>query len=209
VACIDQLITERYAVYNGDSCEVLPSLPPESVHLSVYSPPFCGLYVYSSSERDLSNAKGYDEFFEHYEFIVRELFRVTVPGRLSYVHCMEVPKDGANVCGYTDFPGDIIRLHERLGWEYLPRYTIWKEPLAVRTRTMSKALAHCQIVDDSTRTNAAAADFLLPFRKKGENPVPVQHPNGLTRYAGSEQPPANLNPWRGWTGKQTENKFSH
>lgn len=206
---IDQTVTDRYALYNGDSCELLPTIPDGSVHMTIYSPPFCGLYHYSSSDRDLSNARSYEEFFRHYEFIVREITRVTMPGRLSYVHVMDVPKDGANIAGYEDFPGDVIRLHQRYGWEYTPRYCIWKEPLEVRTRTMSKALAHRQIVEDSTLTNCAAADYLIAFRRAGENPVPVAHPIGLTSYAGSREVPRHLLRYRGWTGKQTENRYSH
>lgn len=209
MAVINQKITDEYALYHGDCCEVLPGLPDESVHLSVYSPPFCGLYHYSSSERDLSNCRSYEEFFEHYEFVVSEIHRLTMPGRITAVHCMDVPKAGANICGYVDFPGDIIRLHERIGFEYLPRICIWKEPLAVRNRTMSKALAHRQIVEDSTLTNVAAADYLIPFRKRGENPVPVTHPVGLLSYSGERQIPPGLAKYRGWKGKQTENRFSH
>ena len=205
----DQIIEKEYAIYNGDCCEVLPKLPDLSVDLSIYSPPFCGLYHYSSSERDLSNCKNYDEFFEHYEFVVSEISRLTKPGRVTAVHCMDTPKDGANVCGYRDFPGDIIRLHERHGFEMLPRYCIWKEPLGVRNRTMSKALAHRQICDDSTQTNCAAADYLIPFRKKGENKVPVTHETGLHRYCGERVMPAELQQYRGWTGDQKLNRFSH
>jgi hypothetical protein len=101
VAVIDQKLTDRFAVYNGDSCEVLPTLPAESVHLSIYSPPFAGLYRYSSDRRDLSNGRTYEEFLAHYEFIVREISRVTLPGRISAVHCMDVPKRGANIGGYS------------------------------------------------------------------------------------------------------------
>ena len=187
----------------------MPTLPAGSIDLVVYSPPFCGLYVYSSSERDLSNNRTYEEFFEHYEFVARETFRLLKPGRIAAVHCMDVPKDGANLCGYRDFPGDIIRLHEKVGFEYTPRICIWKEPLAVRNRTMAKALAHRQIVDDSTLTNVACADYLIPFRKRGQNPVPVTHPNGLMGYAGSREIPAELSKYRGWKGKQTENRYSH
>jgi len=205
----DQIIEKDYAIYNGDCCEVLPKLPDFSVDLSIYSPPFCGLYHYSSSERDLSNCKNYEEFFEHYEFVVSEIARLTKPGRITAVHCMDTPKDGANVCGYRDFPGDIIRLHEKHGFEMLPRYCIWKEPLGVRNRTMSKALAHRQICDDSTQTNCAAADYLIPFRKKGENKVPVTHETGLHRYCGERVMPAELQQYRGWTGDQKLNRFSH
>ena len=214
MAITDQVITSEYAIYNGDSAEWIQSIPSESVGFSIYSPPFATegggcLYNYSSSVRDLSNARTYDEFFEHYAFIVENIARVTKPGRLSAVHCMDVPKQGANICGYTDFPGDIIRLHEKLGFEYLPRINIWKEPLAVRNRTWSKALAHRQICEDSTLVNVAAADYLIPFRKRGENKEPVTHPTGLHEYAGEREMPAELLRYKGWTGKQTENRFSH
>jgi DNA modification methylase len=210
VNCFDQEITERYAIYNGDCCEVMRDFRPGSVHLSVYSPPFCGLYRYSSSERDLSNSRDYDEFFAHYEFVVRELYRLTPPGRISAVHCMDVPGDGANVGGDTiDFPGDIIRLHKKIGWKWACRYHVWKEPLAVRNRTMAKALAHRQIVEDSSLCECASADQLLVFRKPGANKVPIVHPTGLTRYAGSREMPPELLKYRHWKGKQTENRFSH
>jgi hypothetical protein len=122
---------------------------------------------------------------------------------------MDVPKRGANIAGYTDFPGDIIRLHEKHGFEYLPRICIWKEPLSVRNRTMAKALAHRQIVEDSCMTNVAAADYLIPFRKRGENPVPVTHEHGLREYAGERNVPRDLMRYRNWHGKQTQNRYSH
>ena len=214
MAVIDQKITDEYAIYNGDSAEVLKTIPSESVHHYIYSPPFATenggcLYNYSSSVRDLSNARTYEEFFEHYEFIVAETARTLLPGRISAVHCMDVPTAGANICGYSDFPGDIIRLHRKHGFEYLPRICIWKEPLAVRNRTMSKALAHRQICDDSTQTNVAAADYLIPFRKRGKNPVPVTHPTGLHEYHGEREVPQELHRYRGWTGDQKQNRYSH
>jgi DNA modification methylase len=209
MAVIDQVVTNEWAAYHGDCCEVLPVIPDKSIHLSIYSPPFCGLYKYSSSERDMSNARSYKEFFEHYEYLVSEIHRVTLPGRISAVHCMDIPLDGANICGYEDFPGDVIRLHQKIGFEYLPRYCIWKEPLAVRNRTMSKSLAHRQIVEDSTLTNCAVSDYLIAFRKKGKNPIPVTHPTGFHSYAGEREIPQELHEFKGWTGKQTENRFSH
>ena len=209
MAVADQVITDKYALYNGDSCEVLKTLPDKSIDLSVYSPPFCGLYNYSSSERDLSNCRSYEEFFVHYEYIVTELARLTKPGRMTAVHVMDIPKRGANIGGVYDFPGDVIRLHERLGFEYWTRRVIWKEPLGVRNRTMSKGLAHKQIVDDSLQTTAAGADFLLQFRRKGENAVPVGHPIGLMSYAGENKIPYDLVRYRGHEGKQTENRYSH
>jgi len=214
MAVIDQVICDRYAIYNGDSAEVLTSLPDKSVGLSIYSPPFATenggcLYNYSSSVRDLSNARTYEEFFEHYRYIVEQITRLTMPGRISAVHCMDVPTQGANICGYCDFPGDIIRLHRELGWEYLPRICIWKEPLAVRNRTMSKALAHRQIVEDATLTNCAAADYLIPFRLKGQNPSPVTHEHGLLDYAGEREIPKELRHLRDYKGNQIQNRYSH
>lgn len=207
---LDQQITDAYAVYNGDCVEVLSTLPDASVHLSVYSPPFCGLYTYSSSERDMSNCRSYDEFFLHYEFLVKQLFRLTLPGRLTGVHCMDVPTDGANLGGgKIDFPGDIIRMHERLGFRYVARYCVWKEPLEVRNRTMAKSLAHKQIVEDSSLCDNASADYLLMFRKHGTNPIPIKHPEGLLSYAGERKMPSDLLRYKGWTGKQTENRYSH
>lgn len=202
-------MNENYALYHGDCLDVMAGLPDESVHLSVYSPPFGGLYHYSSSERDLSNCRNYAEFFEHYEFVVRQLFRLTVPGRMTAVHCMDVPS-GNSGCDYlTDFPGDIIRLHERLGFRYVARYAVWKEPLGVRNRTLTKSLAHKTIVDDSSRCTVASADYLLVFRRNGENPIPIAHPNGLMEYAGAREIPAELLRYRGWKGSQIENRYSH
>ncbi len=210
MAIITENITEKYALYNGDCCEVMPGIPDESIHFSIYSPPFCGLYQYSSSERDMSNCRSYDEFFEHYRFLVEEIYRTTLPGRLSAVHCMDVPRAGANAGGgLIDFPGDIIRMHEDIGFKYCCRYSVWKEPLGVRNRTMAKGLAHKQIVDDSSLCDVASADYLLMFRKKGDNPIPVEHPVGLLEYAGSRQIPSELQQWRGHEGKQTENRYSH
>lgn len=210
MAVIDQLIHDRFALYNADCLEVLPTLPKDSIDLSIYSPPFCGLYNYSSSERDMSNCRSYEEFFEHYGFMVKEIERLTKPGRCSAVHCMDIPKSGANLGGgLTDFPGDIIRLHEKLGFRYCARYHVWKEPLGVRNRTMAKGLAHRQIVEDSSLCDVASADYLLLFRKKGENKVPISHTVGLSEYAGERPIPHELASYRGWTGKQTENRLSH
>ena len=213
MAVLRQVITDDYAIYNGDSAEMLKSLPDKSVGHCIYSPPFATvnggcLYNYSSSVRDLSNARTYDEFFQHYEFICEHITRVIQPGRIVAVHCMDVPKQGANICGYSDFPGDIIKLHEKLGYDYLPRISIWKEPLAVRLRTMSKALAHRTFTEDSCQTNIAAADYLIPFRRKGENKIPVAHPTGLAEYFGERTVPKAIHKYRNWTGKQTENRYS-
>lgn len=208
MAVAAQVITDRYAIYNSDCVEVLQTLPKESVHLSVYSPPFAGLYHYSSSERDMSNCRSYEEFMEHYTFCVRELTRVTKPGRITAVHCTDVPSGNTGRDHMRDFPGDIIRQHEALGWNYVARYAVWKDPFVVYLRTLRKSLRHSTCVEDSSRCSVAAADYLLVFRKKGENQEPIAHPIGLTSYAGSRTPPEAVMKYRGWTGKQTENRYS-
>ena len=209
MAVIEKKIAASYAAYHGDCLEAMPLLPESSVHLSVYSPPFAGLYQYSSSERDLSNCRDYDEFFKHYEFVVRELHRLTMPGRMTAVHCMDVPSGNSGCDHLIDFPGDIIRLHEKIGFRFTGRYAVWKEPLGVRNRTMSKGLTHQTIVEDSSRCTVASADYMLVFRREGKNPVPITHPNGLMSYAGSREIPPELMGYKGWTGKQTENRYSH
>jgi DNA modification methylase len=209
MAVKDQEIGERYAIYCGDAAEVMARLSDNSIHLSVYSPPFGGLYHYSSDDRDLSNSLDYKQFFEHYGFFVRGLFRVTLPGRMTAVHCMDVPSGNCGTDHLIDFPGDIIRLHDAEGWKYIARYAIWKEPLAVRNRTMAKNLAHKTIVEDSSRCSVASADYLLVFRKKGQNAIPIAHPHGLLSYAGSRKMPVDVLKYKGWKGNQIENRFSH
>jgi len=205
----NQVITKDYAIYNDDCIAVMEKLKPKSVHLSVYSPPFGGLYTYSSSERDLSNCSDYDQFFEHYEYVVKCLYDLTIPGRISAVHCMDVPSGNSGKDYLMDFPGDIIRLHKKLGFEYIARYHVWKEPLGVRNRTMAKNLAHQTIVQDSSFCTCASADYLLIFRKHGDNPIPITHENGLTEYAGEREIPQELYQYKGWKGKQIENRYSH
>ena len=214
MAVLDQTLTEDYCLYNGDSAEVLASLPKDSVHHWIYSPPFAvstggALYNYSSSDRDLSNARTYAEFMDHYAFIIEQTHRTLLPGRIAAVHCMDVPMAGANIAGYDDFPGAIIKLHEKIGFDYLPRICIWKEPLSVRNRTMSKALAHRTTVEDSCQVNVAAADYLIPFRKRGTNPIPVTHPTGFDHYPGERDIPHDLMRYKNWKGNQIENRYSH
>ncbi len=209
MAILDSKITEKFAIYNADCIEVLSAIPDKSVHLSVYSPPFGGLYQYSSDDRDLSNNDSYDVFLEHYRFVVEQLARVTMPGRMTAVHSMDVPKSNTGTDSYIDFPGDIIRLHESSGWHYAGRHMIWKEPLEVRLRTMQKNLAHRSLCEDSLDCGVAAGDYLLIFRRAGKNPVPVAHPVGMLDYAGERLPPADILSFRGYDGKQTENRFSH
>ena len=210
MAVLAQSVTSEYAVFNGDCIEVMQALPDKSVHLSVYSPPFGGLYNYSSDDADLSNCGSYDEFFEHYAFVVAELARLTLPGRCTAVHCMDVPSGNSGSDHYIDFPGDIIRLHQEHGFQFIARHAIWKEPLWVRNRTMQKNLAHKTAVDDSIHCGVASADYLLVFRKKGDNAIPVAHPVGFTEYAGDDSKmPNEVRAWRGFDGDQKTNRFSH
>lgn len=203
-------MTDRFAIYHADCMDVLKELPEQSMHASIYSPPFGGLYHYSSDDRDLSNARDYEEFFEMYRFVVEELYRVTMPGRCSGVHTALVPSvNSASFGSYVDFPGDVIRLHQAAGWDFIARHVIWKEPLAVRRRTMQGNLAHKTIVLDGALGGMASPDELLVFRKPG-TAEPVRHPNGLYgEYAGGEQPPADVARWRGYDGDQKLNKWSH
>lgn len=214
MAVADQRLTEKYALYLGDCMAVMQDLPTGSIHHAIYSPPFAsagvgGLYVYSSDPRDLSNCDSYEGFFEQYRHIVAELARITMPGRVNAVHCMDIPRSNSGTDSYIDFPGDIIKLHESLGFHYAGRHMIWKEPLEVRLRTMQKNLAHASLVADSIDCGIASGDYLLLFRRAGENPIPVTHPIGLLDYAGERRPPNDILSYRGWTGKQTENRFSH
>ena len=208
MAIREQLITETYALYCGDCMEVMASLPAESVHLSLYSPPFGGLYQYSSDDADLSNCVDHSEFFAHYAYILQALHRVTLPGRMSAVQCADIPTGNTGLDHLFDLSGEIIRLHLANGWQYVARYHVWKEPLTVRNRTMSKALSHKAVTIDSTRCASVNADYLLIFRRSGLNTVPVAHPHGLTEYAGERRIPTELLSYRNWQGSQIENRYS-
>ena len=206
----DQQLTDRWAIYNADSMDVMAGMPDNSIHSSIYSPPFAGLYHYSSNDRDVSNARNYDEFREHYGMFVAEIMRLTKPGRTTAVHAAPIPSSNTGKTdSLFDFPGDVIRLHEEHGWDWISRHVIWKEPLAVRNRTMQKNLAHKTLCDDGTHSGVASADELLLFRKRGETEDPADHPTGLDYYAGGLEVPADLHKFRNWSGKQTENRYSH
>lgn len=213
----EQLIKENYALYNSDCMYVLPTLPDASIDLSVYSPPFAGLYNYSSSENDFSNCESKEQFLEQYEFLIMEMSRVTKAGRINAVHCTDIHD---NKSFLWDFPHEIIRLHEKHGFHYRNRITIWKEPLKVRMRTMVQSLMHKFIVEDTTRCFTAMPDYVLIFTKNGDSEVPVTHPFGLTEYFG-ETPflPAHIETygnyidfkkkWSKFDGDPRENKMSH
>jgi DNA modification methylase len=178
-----QEVTENYAIYNSDCMYVMPTLPDASVDLSIYSPPFAGLYNYSSSENDFSNCDSRESFLDQYDFLIKEIARVTKPGRITAVHCTDVMNSKTEEL--WDFPHEIIRMHEKYGFKYKNRITIWKGPLKVRMRTMVRSLMHKLIVEDSTQCFTAMPDYVLVFKKQGENSVPVTHPTGLTHYAGA------------------------
>lgn len=179
----DQLHTDKYSLFNSDCMYVLPTLPEASVDLSVYSPPFAGLYNYSSSENDFSNCESKDQFLQQYDYLIEEIARVTKPGRITAVHCTDVMNSKTEEL--WDFPHEIIKLHEKHGFAYRNRITIWKEPLKVRMRTMVRSLMHKLIVEDSSECFTAMPDYMLIFKKHGENVVPVTHPEGLKHYFGA------------------------
>jgi len=180
----DQLITDNYAIYCGDCMDVVTQLDKDSIDLSIYSPPFAGLYNYSSSERDFSNCNSKEEFMNQYEFLIKEMARITKPGRINAVHCQDILTDTTRHILY-DFPHEIIELHKKYGFTYNNRITIWKEPLEVRMRTMVRSLMHKNIAEDSTMCFTAIPDYLLIFKKIGENKVKVTNENGFKNYYGS------------------------
>jgi len=178
----NEIHAENYSIYNADCMQVLAEMPDSSIDLSVYSPPFAGLYQYSSDPKDMSNCETKEQFLENYEYLVEQMARVTKSGRINAVHCTDVFD---NTCRLWDFPHEVIRIHTKHGFEYRNRITIWKEPLKVRMRTMVQSLMHKFIVEDSTKCFTAMPDYVLIFTKKGDNEVPVTHSHGLKRYYGA------------------------
>ena len=175
----NQYVGDRMALYHGDSCEVLTEIPSDSIHFEIYSPPFASLYTYSNSERDLGNSKNKHEFYEHFEYIVKELYRVLMPGRLMAVHCMNLPtsKSRDGFIGIDDFRGDLIRLYQEAGFIYHSEVCIWKDPVIAMQRTKALGLLHKQIKKDSAMCRQGIPDYLVVMRKPGDNPEPVTHTN--------------------------------
>ena len=177
--CLNQVIKERYSIYNGDSCEIMNSIPDNSIHYSIFSPPFADLYVYSNSERDMGNCKSKSEFYEHFKFIVKELYRIMMNGRLVSFHCMNLPtskqKDG--FIGITDFRGELIKLFQDCGFIYHSEVCIWKDPVIAMQRTKALGLLHKQIKKDSAMCRQGIPDYLVTMRKPGDNPERVEHTN--------------------------------
>ena len=163
----NQYVDDRMALYHGDSCEVLTEIPSESVHFEIYSPPFASLYTYSNSERDLGNCKNKSEFFEHFEYIVKELHRVLMSGRLMAVHCMNLPtsKSRDGFIGIEDFRGDLIRIFQEAGFIYHSEVCIWKDPVIAMQRTKALGLLHKQIKKDSCMSRMGIPDYVVIMRK--------------------------------------------
>ncbi len=176
---ISQSVTDRYALYNGDSCEVLKGIPDNSIHYSIFSPPFASLYTYSNSERDLGNCRTTSEFYEQFMFIVSELYRVLMPGRLISFHCMDLPlsKERDGIIGIRDFRGELIKVFENAGFVLHSQVCIWKDPVTAMQRTKAIGLLHKQIKKDSCMSRQGIPDYLVTMRKPGENPEPVTHTN--------------------------------
>ena len=176
---LNQVIKENYSLYNGDSCEIMTTIPDNSIHYSIFSPPFADLYVYSNSERDMGNCKSKSEFYEHFRFIVKELYRIIMNGRLVSFHCMNLPtsKQRDGFIGITDFRGELIRLFEECGFIYHSEVCIWKDPVIAMQRTKALGLLHKQIKKDSAMCRQGIADYLVTMRKPGENPEKITHTN--------------------------------
>jgi hypothetical protein len=187
IKCVDQVITDDYAIYQGDSCEVIRAIPGDSIHFGIHSPPFEGLYKFSNFDRDISNNEG-PGFWEHYGFLISELYRVTMPGRLHAVHVMQLPmsKIRHGNIGMRDFRGEVVRAYEDAGWIFHSEVCIWKDPVVAQQRTKSIRLLHKQIVKDSTISGQGLADYILAFRKPGDNPEPVS--GCFDRYSGTDEP---------------------
>lgn len=191
---LDQAQGENWTLANGDCIEVLNSLPENSIHLSIFSPPYASLYTYSNSDRDLGNSVNDDQFYEHFAHVVAGLHRVTKPGRIVCVDVMNIPamKERDGYIGLKDFRGDVIRAFQKAGFIFHSEHCAWKDPLIEATRTKALGLMHKQLCKDSTRSRAGIPQYLLAFRKDGENLEPVAHIDGLTEFCG-ENPPIHGN----------------
>ena len=190
IKILDQVITDNWSMYQGDCIEVLKGIPSDSIHYSIFSPPFSSLFTYSNSIRDMGNSTD-DEFEKQFNFFVPEMYRVLMPGRLVSVHCMNLPMTlGRNgLIGMRDFRGDLIRMFQKVGFIYHSEVCIWKDPLVQATRTKALSLAHKQISKDSTRCGMGYPDYIVTLRKPGENSKPVSHGRGFEEYIGEIDPP--------------------
>ena len=174
---LDQVTKNKYALYNGDSCEVVKAIPDNSIHYTIFSPPFASLYTYSNSDRDMGNSKGDDEFYNHFIYLAKELYRITMPGRLLSFHCMDLPlmKERDGVIGLKDFPSIIRQIFEDCGFIYHSKVTIWKNPVTEMQRTKALGLLHKQIRKDSSMNRQGIPDYIVTMRKPGDNPERISH----------------------------------
>ena len=174
---LDQVTENKYALYNGDSCEVVKEIPDNSIHYTIFSPPFASLYTYSNSDRDMGNSKGDDEFYNHFIYLAKELYRITMPGRLLSFHCMDLPlmKERDGVIGLKDFPSIIRQIFEDCGFIYHSKVTIWKNPVTEMQRTKALGLLHKQIRKDSSMNRQGIPDYIVTMRKPGDNPERISH----------------------------------
>ena len=187
---LGQQQTDRYAIYNGDSVELIKSIPDRSVGLSVFSPPFSSLYTYSASDRDMGNCTGDDEFATHFDFLVKDLFRVMQSGRIVAIHCMNLPTSKVNdgYIGIKDFRGDLIRLFQSHGFIHHSEVVIWKDPVIQMQRTKALGLLHKQVVKDSAMSRQGIPDTLVMMRKPGLNDEPISGEFELDDFAGECKP---------------------
>ncbi len=174
---LNQSIGDRYALYQGDCVEVMRGIPDNSIHYSIFSPPFASLYTYSNSDRDMGNSKDNNEFQDHFQYLITELNRALMPGRLVSVHCMNLPamKSRDGFIGVKDFRGDIIRAFVSGGFVYHSEVTVWKNPVTEMQRTKALGLLHKQIRKDSSMSRQGLPDYVITFRKCGENPEMISH----------------------------------
>jgi len=206
VKVLNQKEGKNWIMYHGDSITLLKGLPTDCTHFSLFSPPFESLFTYSDRERDMGNSSSTKEFQEHYQYLAKELYRITMPGRLMAVHCMNLPTTLTHngYIGLRDFRGDLIRLHQATGFIFHSEITIWKDPLVQATRTKALALAHKQIVKDSAMCGMGLPDYIIVLRKPGQNPEPIPHVDGFTEYIGERKEPQEKK-----IKNQRHNKYSH
>ena len=176
---LDQRIEEFYSLYHGDSCEVVKGIPDDSIHYTIFSPPFSSLYTYSNSDRDMGNSRNDDEFYAHFTYLVRELYRITMPVRLLSFHCINIPlmKQRDGVIGLKDFRGELIKIFVQAGFIFHSEVCIWKNPVTEMQRTKALGLLHKQIKKDSSMSRQGIPDYVITMRKPGENPEPIEHTN--------------------------------
>ncbi len=202
---LDQEITDEWSMYHGDCVPVTRKLKSDSIHYSIFSPPFSSLFTYSASERDMGNSSK-DEFYDHFDYLIPELYRVLMPGRLLSFHCADIPamKERDGYMGMKDFPGMLLRMFEKYGFIYHSKVLIWKDPLIEAVRTKALGLAHKQIIKDSAKCRNGGGDYIVTVYKPGENPEPISRDRGFEYYIGEKEEPKAKK-----LDDPAKNKYSH